>query len=136
MSEEYRVIEVRGEPLPAGRVGACVRARLTGCPSSRWARDLTSRLVNEILGHAAIGHLRLDQIVQGDQLVLEGVEAREASALARALNRALEETNRAFAAERMAAIEPNMPQEEADAIAEQIARDTHFSPEAKVRALH
>jgi hypothetical protein len=135
MSEEYRVIEVRGEPLPAGRVGACVRVRLTGCPSSRWGRDLTSRLVNEILGHAAIGHLRLDQIIQGDQIVLEGVEAREASALALALNSALEETNRAFAAERIAAIEPNMPQVEADAIAEQIAREAELRPEVHVRAL-
>src|SRR4051795_10225784 len=96
MSEQYRIVgEGRGEPLPAGRVGVRVRIPLSGCPSRRWSRDLSARLTNELVGHEAVGHLRLNDIVQGDQLVLEGVEAREAPALADALRRAVDATNRA-----------------------------------------
>ena len=44
-------------------------------------------MANELIGHVAVGHLRLNQIVQGDQIILEGVEANEAPALADALRR-------------------------------------------------
>jgi hypothetical protein len=96
MSERHRIAaEARGEPLPAGRVGIRVRIPLSGCPSPRWSRDLSARLTNELVGHEAVGHLRLNDIVQGDQLVLEGVEASEAPALAEALRRAVAATNEA-----------------------------------------
>ena len=119
MSEDYRIVEVSGEPLPAGSVGVRVRVRLSGCPSRRWSRDVSARLANELVGHAAVGHLRLDELVQGDQIVLEGVEESEAPALAAALERVVDATNQAPAAEQSAA--PNVAQEQADAIAEQIA---------------
>jgi hypothetical protein len=96
MSEHHRIFgEARGEPLPAGRVGVRVCIPLSGCPSARWSRDLSARLTNELVGHAAVGHLRLNDVVQGDQLVLEGVEEREAPALAEALRRAVDATNQA-----------------------------------------
>jgi hypothetical protein len=96
MSEHHRIVgEARGEPLPAGRVGIRVRIPLSGCPSARWSRNLSARLTNELVGHEAVGHLRLNDVVQGDQLVLEGVEAGEAAALAQALQRAVTATNEA-----------------------------------------
>ena len=73
MSEDYRIVEVRGEPLAADRVGVRVRVQLSGCPSGRWSRDVSARLAGELVCHAAVGHLRLNEIVQGDQIVLEGV---------------------------------------------------------------
>ena len=76
MSEDYEIVEIGGEPLPAGAVGMRVCVRLSGCPSSRWSRALTARLGNELVGHAAVGHLRLNEIVRGDRIVLEGVEAK------------------------------------------------------------
>jgi hypothetical protein len=120
MSEHHRIVgEARGEPLPAGRVGVRVRIPLSGCPSRRWSRDLSARLSNELVGHAAVGHLRLNDIVQGDELVLEGVEAREAQAIAGALRRAVDATNAACAA----TPEPPTGAEhgDADAIAHEIA---------------
>jgi hypothetical protein len=119
MSEDYRIVEVSGEPLPAGSVGVRVRVRLSGCPSRRWSRNVSARLANELVGHAAVGHLRLNELVQGDQIVLEGVEESEAPALAVALERVVDATNQAPAAEQSAAA--NAAQEQADAIAEQIA---------------
>ncbi len=118
MSEHHRIVgEARGEPLAAGRVGVRVRIPLSGCPSSRWSHDLSARLTNELVGHQAVGHLRLNDIVQGDQLVLEGVEAGEAPALAEALRRAVGATNEACPdeAERIAKVAPG----DAQAIARQ-----------------
>jgi hypothetical protein len=120
MPEHHRLVGMgRGEPLPAGCVGVRVRIPLSGCPSRRWSRNLSARLTNELVGHAAVGHLRLDDIVQGDELVLEGVEAREASALAEALRRAIDATNQTCSekAERPA----GMARGEADAIAHEVA---------------
>src|SRR4051794_17918686 len=66
-SEQHRIVgPPNGEPLPDGRVGVRVRIRLSGCPSRRWSRDLSARLANELVGHPAVGHLRLNDIVQGD----------------------------------------------------------------------
>jgi hypothetical protein len=119
MSEDYRIVKVRGEPLAAERVGVRVRVQLSGCPSGRWSRDVSARLASELVGHAAVGHLRLNEIVQGDQIVLEGVEASEAPALADALQRAVDAANQALAGEESSTA--NMAQQEADAIAAQIA---------------
>ena len=62
---------------------------------------------------------RRNQIVQGDQIVLDGVEAGEAATLAGALERAIDASNRAAIGEPMQA--PNVTQHEADAIAGQIS---------------
>jgi hypothetical protein len=115
MSEDYRIVQLRAEPLPAGGVGLCVR--LSGCPSRRWSLDVIARLGNEMAGHAAVGRLRLNEIVHGDQIVLEGVEASEAPALAGAFRRAVDAANCAGGQNSSA----NVAQEEADAIADQIA---------------
>jgi hypothetical protein len=119
MFEDYRIVDVRGEPLPAGSVGVRVRVRLSGCPSGRWSRDLSARVANELVGHVAVGHLRLNEIVQGDQIVIEGVEQREASALAAALRRAIDAANRSSTEEPHATA--NVAHDEADAIARAIA---------------
>jgi hypothetical protein len=118
MSEHHRIVgEARGEPL-GDRVGVRVRIRLSGCPSQRWSRDLSARLANELVGHPAVGHLRLNNIVQGDDLVLEGVEAREMQTLAAALRRAIDATNHACPDH----AQPARPaKREADAIAQEIA---------------
>jgi len=123
MSEDYRIVnQVHGEPLPAGRVGVRIRVGLSGCPSRRWSRDLGARLVNELAGHTAVGHLRLnvDDIVQGDHIVLEGVETREAAALAHALARAVDAANRDTTRDAKRAA--NVTQREANTVARELAR--------------
>ena len=117
MSEDYRIAEVR-ESLPTGGVGVRVRVRLSGRPSRRWSRGVIALLASELVGHASVRHLRLNEIVQGDQIVLEGVEEWEAPSLAAALERAIDATNQALAAEQSAT--GTVAQEQAGAIAEQI----------------
>jgi hypothetical protein len=96
MSEHHHIVEMaRGEPLPLGRVGVCVRFGLSGSPSPRWSRDLKARLTRELVGHAAVGHLRLNDVVQGHEIVLEGVESDEASTLAGSVERAVDAANHA-----------------------------------------
>ena len=122
MTEDYRIIsQARGEPRVAGQVGVCVRVQLSGSPSPRWSRNLGGRLTSELVGHAAIGHLRINinDLVQGDQIVLDGVEADEAPALAEALRRAVDGANRVDTEEADRA--PNVPQGDADDIAHQIS---------------
>lgn len=98
MSESYRIsAKPSGEPLPADRVGVCVRIPLTGCPSERWSHTFAAQLVNELTGRRAVGHLRLNRVVQGDHIVLEGVEEPEAAHLGELLRRAIEKTNEAVA---------------------------------------
>jgi hypothetical protein len=118
MSEHHQIVsDARGEPLP-GSVGVRVRIQLSGCPSGRWSRALRVNLSNELVGHAAVGHMRLNDIVQGDQIVLDGVEASEAPTLAGSLRRAVEATNRAEIGEQNPTA--NTEQEEADAVAHQV----------------
>ena len=126
MFEEHRIVaEPSGEPLPVGRVGVRLRVPLSGSPSPRWSRDLSARLSNELTGHAAVGHLRLNDIVQGDHIVLEGVEAREAPNLADALRRAVDGANQACAtAEGPSPAAPNVTQGEAREIARQVPLPT------------
>jgi endogenous inhibitor of DNA gyrase (YacG/DUF329 family) len=122
MVESYRMIsQPDGEPRPAGHVGARVRVQLSGFPSRRWSRVLAACLSREIVGHDAIGHLRVDaiDIVQGDQIVLEGVERRAAPGIAVALQRAVEAANAAAPTNGDEA--PNMTQEEAHAVAQEVA---------------
>jgi hypothetical protein len=121
MSEEHQIIgSARGEPLPAGRVGVCVRFPLSGSPSSRWSRDLSARLGLELTGRAGVGHLRLNEIVQGQEIVLEGVESREASHIAGAVERAVDAANNDCADGQGVAPSRNVPQTEADAVARDV----------------
>src|SRR3954453_15684766 len=100
MFEYHRIVgPPHGEPLPKGRGGGRGGVPLSGCPSSRWSHDLRARVTNELMGHPAVGHLHLNDLVQGDELVLEGVEDREAPLLWEALRRALDPTNAACAAD-------------------------------------
>ena len=121
MSEDYQIVSrARGEPLLEGCTGVRVRVQLSGCPSQRWSRDLAAQLSRELVGHTAVGHLRLNvnDIVQADQIVLEGVEQREAPALGDALEQAVDAANRASTAAPNPP--PNMAQKEADGIARTI----------------
>jgi hypothetical protein len=111
----------RGEPRPEGNVGARVRVPLSGAPSPRWSRALSAQLANALIGHAAVGHLRMDELVQGSDLVLDGVEEREAPALGPCLEQAVAAANACVHADG----EPtpaNMPRD----AAEKIATDVHL----------
>ena len=94
MSEEHYIVGLaRGEPLREGLVGIRVRFALSGSPSRRWSRDLRARLTLQLAGHPAVGHLRLDDAVQGSEIVLDGVESAEASSIAGAVERAVDAAN-------------------------------------------
>ena len=122
MPEHYRIIGAsHGEPLPEGRVGVRVSIPLSGCPSRRWSHDLKARLTNELVGHPAVGHLHLDNIVQADHIVLDGVEDREAPLLSGALQRPIEATNAACDVETISSA--NVSQPEADATARKLVNE-------------
>ena len=121
MSEDHRIVSrARGEPLPAGSAGVRVRIQLSGSPTHRWTRDLGERLTRELVGHIAVGHLRVNvnDIVQGNEIVLEGVEAKAAGALAQALQRAVDGAN--HAGTETPSPSSNVSQQEADEIAARI----------------
>lgn len=121
MSEHYEIEgHAHGEPRPAGCVGVRIRVRLSGHPSRRWSLAFGARLATELSGHPAIGHMRINvnEIVHGDEIVLDGVEPSEASALAQPLRRAVDAANKATTSEPDPA--RNATQREADAIAGQI----------------
>jgi ribosomal protein S27AE len=118
MSEDYRIISsARGEPRALGETGVCVRVQLSGCPSRRWSRDLVARLTRELVGHPSSAHLRVnvDDLVQRDEIVLDGVEDRDAVGLAAALRRAVDAANHASVEEPDRV--PNVTQAEADSVA-------------------
>jgi hypothetical protein len=77
-------------------------------------------LTVEVTGHPNVGHLALNEVVQGHEIVLEGVESGEAERLAAAVERAVEATNRACADLPDDSV-PLKPREEADAIARTVA---------------
>jgi hypothetical protein len=119
MTEDYQIVgESHGEPLPAGRVGVRVRVQLSGYPSGRWSTALRANLYQRLLGHSAVGHLRLDEVVQGDEIVLDGVEEGEAPTLAGTLRGAVDAANNACIP--VADPTANVAQEDADAIARQV----------------
>ena len=89
-----------------------------GAPSPRWSRALGAQLTNELSGHAAVGHLRLGELVQGNDLVLEGVEEREAPDLGACLARAVAAANACVADD--PSQPANMPPARAEAIAAQV----------------
>jgi hypothetical protein len=121
MSEGYRIVgPPRGEPRSLGEVGVCVRVQLSGRPSRRWSRDLGAQLTRELVGHPGAAHLRVNvnELVQGDEIVLNGVEDRDAPALANSLQRAIHAANRADTDE--ADRVPNLTQRDADTVASHI----------------
>lgn len=121
MSEEHKIVGLaRGEPLPAGRVGVCLRFPLSGSPSARWSRDLSARLCLELTGRAAVGHLRLNQVVQGHEIVLEGVESDGAANIAGAVERAVDATNNACADGKSVNQRKDVPRTEADTVAQDV----------------
>lgn len=120
MAETYNIAgPPHGEPLAAGHVGARVRIPLSGTPSPRWSRVLSARLATALVGHPAIGHLRLSSLVQGADIVLEGVEPAEAGQLGPALLSAIGAANSDGQSSQQAAetAARNMSQDEADDIA-------------------
>jgi hypothetical protein len=118
MSEEHCIVGLaRGEPLPAGRVGVRVRFALSGSPSPRWSRDLRARLTAQLAGRPAVGHLRLNDVVQGSEIVLDGVESAEAPNIAGAVERAVDAANADCADADQSG---NVRQPEATAIAHQV----------------
>jgi hypothetical protein len=100
-----------------------VRVQLSGCPSRRWARDLGARLTRELVAHPGTAHLtvNIDELVQGDEIVLQGVEDRETRSLAEAIRRAVDAANQADADEAVGAA--NVSQRQAEAVASHIPLD-------------
>ena len=120
MFEQHHVAGVpRGEPLSADSVGIRIRVPLSGTPSARWSRVVSAHLVTELAGHPAVGHLRVDRVVQGAELVLEGVEASEADCLGAVLGRAIAAANRAVERPDVPAV-GNVSREEAERIARKV----------------
>jgi len=129
MAEEHTIVgPARGEPLPVGHVGVRLRIPLSGVPSRRWSRDLSARLTVEFTGHPNVGHLVLNDVVQGHEIVLDGVESGQVDALADAMERAVEATNRACEDAPDDSV-PLKPREEADAIARTVAEHQRLGDE-------
>jgi len=121
MSETHEIIgPARGLPLAEGRSGASVRVPLDSPPTPRWSSAFGARLSSELVGHPAVGDLRLDRVVQGAELVLDGVELREASLLGPALRTAIDAANRTCANDQPAETS-NMAQADADIVAHTVS---------------
>ena len=123
MSESHQINgAVHGEPLPSGRVGARVVVPLSGTPGPRWSQVFTAHLAQDLTGHRAVGHLHVNDVVQGRALVLEGVEDREAAALGRCLRHAVELANRACGSDPAPCV-ANMTPRQAQEIAEEVEQE-------------
>jgi hypothetical protein len=96
-----------------------VRLPLDGAPTPRWSAALTARLAVALTGHPAVGHLRLNHLVQADEIVLDGVEAAEADLLGPVLREAIAEANRTCGGDPSPAVEVagTIEQQEADRLA-------------------
>ena len=75
-----------------GLVSVCA-LRCGGARADVWSRDLSAWLTLQLAGHPAVGHLRLNDVVQGSEIVLEGMESAEASSIAGAVERAVDAVN-------------------------------------------
>src|SRR4051794_32165388 len=122
MSEEHHIAgAARGEPRAAHDVGVRVRVPLSGTPSARWSHVLCAHMTTELVGHPAVGHLHMRDIVQGSEIVLEGVEEPEADRLGAIVARSVKAAN---AASRRTDEQPratNCRQEEAERIARRVS---------------
>lgn len=118
MGEHHQVAgPARGEPRSAGSAGARVRVPLDAAPSPRWSQVLTARLARDLSGGGHVGHLRLDGLVQGAEIVLDGVEPPAAEALGPALRRGIDAANHACTADEPGERPLNMAPATADAVA-------------------
>jgi hypothetical protein len=132
MSEVHRIVDLgRAEPMPAGRVGVCVRFRLSGCPSPRWSENMTARLARELTGHSAVGHMKLNHAVQGQEIVLEGVESDEAPTLAAAVERAVDAANDAGGREDSAHDGDDPTREARQALADEVTSSVRASQQQR-----
>ena len=121
MAKEHTIVgPAKGEPLPVGQRRGASAHSVVRCPGRRWSRDLSARLTTEFTGRPNVGHLVLNDVVQGHEIVLDGVEAGEADALADAVERAVDATNQACADAPDDSV-PLNSREEADAIARKVA---------------
>lgn len=122
MGEEHHIAGVaRGEPLRFGQVGIRVRLPLSGTPSPQWSHSFGANLATRLAGHPAVGHLRLGRVVQGADIVLEGVQSATASCLGDALRGAIAAANQASARRESAPpVRRNLNQDEADRIAQAV----------------
>jgi hypothetical protein len=121
MSERHAIAgPARGECLPEDRVGACVRLPLDGPPSLRWSDALTAHLAVALTGHPGVGHLRLNHVVQGADIVLEGIEPVDAEDLGPAVRAAMEAADRACERAPEEECRRNMEQVVADRVARAI----------------
>ena len=60
MSEDHQIVsQTEGERYPRA-APVCAFVCTAGCPNRRWSRDLAARLSRELVGHTAVGHLRLN----------------------------------------------------------------------------
>jgi hypothetical protein len=112
---------VRGEPRGANQIGVRVCLPLSGAPSAQWSRVLSAHLVTELTGHRAVGHLRLDNVVRGSEIVLDGVEEPEADCLGQVIARAVAAANHASRRANAEAPQGNVAAEEAERIARKVA---------------
>lgn len=124
MPEHHEIAgPAHGEPLPENRVGALVRVPLDSAPTARWSRALGAHLATALVGHGPVGHLRLNDLVQGASIVIEGVEPAEAEKLGPALREAVEAANQLCGDD-----DPpgprNMGQPEADRVAKIVSETT------------
>jgi hypothetical protein len=120
MPEHHEISgRVTGFPLPAGSVGASIRIPLDSPPSPRWSQAFSARLTRALLGGPSVAHLSLDRAVQGADIVLDGVENRQAERLGDALRLAIEAANGTTDEPAPAG---NMDQTDADAIALVVGR--------------
>ena len=62
---------------------------------SAWSRLMCGHLAAALVGHGPVGHLHVDDIVQGAEIVLDGVEDGEATRLGHAVREAVGAANRA-----------------------------------------
>jgi hypothetical protein len=122
MAEHHEITaDAKGAARAAGCVGASVFIPLDAAPSKQWTRAMTVHLASELTGHPGVGHLRLNDVVQGSDIVLEGVEPSEAELLGPVLKRAIDAANRVCASDGDGVADhPNMSQEEADRLARSV----------------
>jgi hypothetical protein len=130
MSERHQIAgPATGVPLAAPQVGASVRVPLDSPPTPRWSRALAAQLTAKLAGHTAVGHLHLDRIVQGSDIVLDGVEPAEAELLGPVLRDAIETANQTCEApDRDAGRPPNMDPGQAEQVARVVAQGAQLPP--------
>jgi len=119
MAEKHTMVgHAEADPLPKGQKGARVRISLANPPSEQWARAFGNALseirpLGKQAGHFSSGH----GLVQGNEIVLVGVESKTGSELFKATTAALAQANKELEDQEKDQPSLNMSQEEADAIA-------------------